>query len=409
VLVGSFSLEAAAAVAGDEIAVLPCLAGLVEQSLLVPLPRREPRYRALEPVRQYAAGQLEDAGETALAQDRAASFFVHWAVGAGDGLRGRDQHAWLDHLATEHVHLGSALSRLVHTDRVVEAAQLCSDTWLYWALRGDVAEGLARFEDVASAARDQLDDRQRAALHAARAGLRHASGDPAGMRQPAEEAVAAARAAGTDEVLAEALVLDGSAALFTGDLGRARTAVEELLALSQRADSWAGVHAGFAHGQLLMAEGDLSGADVVLHAAEADARTLGAPFSLAIVLNIRASVALARGEDDTSLRCLVEAAELAAEVGTTWTLVFTLPALAVNAARRNQPELAARLFAAGSATAEASSLAVSFPPDLASAQHGLSAARAALGEEAFARAWDAGRRHRTSDVPDLARSVSGLS
>jgi hypothetical protein len=352
---------------------------------------------------------LERAGETALAQDRAASFFVHWAVGAGAGLHGPDQHAWLDHLATEHVHLGSTLARLVHTERVAEAAQLCSDTWLYWALRGDVAEGLARFEDVAAAARDQLDGRQRAALHAARAGLRHASGDITGMRQPAEEAVAAARAAGADEVLAEALVLAGSAALFTGDLDRARAAVEEVLAVSRRAPAWAGVHAGFVHGQLLMAEGDLSGADLVLRAAEADARTLGAPFSLAIVLNMQASVALARGEDDTALRCLVEAAELAAEVGTTWTLVYTLAALGALAARRNQPELAVTLFAAGSATAEASSLALSFPPDLASAQQGLSAARAALADEAFARAWDAGRRQQSSDVPGLARSVSGAS
>ena len=406
VLVGSFSLEAAAAVAGDDIAVLPCLAGLVEQSLLSPQPGREPRYRALEPVRQYAAARLEDAGETALAQDRAASFFVHWAVGAGAGLRGPDQHAWLDHLAAEHVHLGSALGRLVHTGRVAEAAQLCFDTWLYWALRGDVAEGLARFEDVAAADRGLLDDRQRAGLLAALAGLRHASGDLTGMRRPAEGAVAAARAAGADEVLAEALVLAGSAALFTGDLDRARTAVEELLSVSQRAPAWAGVHAGFAHGQLLMAAGDLSSADAVLRTAEADARAVGAPFSLAIVLNMRASVALARSEDDTALRCLVEAAELAAQVGTTWTLVYTLAALGVLAARRDQPELAATLFAAGSATAEASSLAVSFPPDLASAQQGLRAARAALGDEAFARAWDAGRRSQSSDVPGLARSVS---
>jgi hypothetical protein len=156
-----------------------------------------------------------------------------------------------------------------------------------------------------------------------------------------------------------------------------------------------------------MALGDVGGADAVLRAAEADARSLGAPFNLAIVLNMRASVALARGEDDTALRCLVEAAELAAQVGTTWTLVHTLPALGVLAARREQPELAVTLFAAGSATAEASSLAVSFPPDLASARQGLRAARAALGDEAFARAWDAGRRSQTSDVPVLARSVSG--
>ena len=90
VLAGSFSLPAALAVGGDDVDVMTALGGLVEQSLLVPLDGPEPRYRALEPVRQYAADRLSAAGETDLAADRAAGH--HAALAVREGRRLRDGH-----------------------------------------------------------------------------------------------------------------------------------------------------------------------------------------------------------------------------------------------------------------------------------------------------------------------------
>ncbi len=52
------------------------------------------------------------------------------------------------------------------------------------------------------------------------------------------------------------------------------------------------------------------------------------PFTLATLLNVQASLALLAGDDDAALDLLDEAAQLAAVVGTTWTLVYTLPDLA---------------------------------------------------------------------------------
>jgi hypothetical protein len=127
------------------------------------------------------------------------------------------------------------------------------------------------------------------------------------------------------------------------------------------------------------------------------------------VLNVQASLALAADDDAAALDRWIEAAALAVEVGTTWTFVYTLPGLAVLAARSGMHQLAAELFAAGSATAEAASVAVTYPPDLESAGQWLPAVRAELGEDAFRRAWERGRGLRPDDVPRLAATISGRS
>lgn len=152
VFAADFSLEAAVALAGDDVDAFAALAGLVEQSLLVPLPGPEPRYRSLEPIRQYAAARLAEAREADVVADRAAAFFAALAAGAGTGLRGQEQVVWLDRLAAEHWHLASSMARLVETGRLGEAARLASRTWLYWALRSNAAEGLAWLDSVAAAA-----------------------------------------------------------------------------------------------------------------------------------------------------------------------------------------------------------------------------------------------------------------
>ncbi|MDP3891188.1 helix-turn-helix domain-containing protein [Nocardioides sp.] len=408
VLAGTFSLAAAEAVAGGELDTLGGLAGLVDQSLLAPQGGTEPRFRALEPVRQYAAERLADAGELDTVADRAAAYFVGLATEAGIGLRGADQAAALDRLAREHGHLGTTLDRLASTGRLGDAARFAADIWLYWALRGNAAEGLARLDGIAaagSADHRRLTPQERAGLHTALAGLRYASGDLAGMCESAARAIEAGRLADDVGLLDEALVLAGSAAVVTGDLDRATTLIAEVCDGNQTANDWATVHAHIARAQLHLARGDVSSASLILDQAERSARDLGNPFTLATLLNMRATVAQAAGREGAALGCLVEAAELASRVATSWTLVYTLPGLAVLAARGGQPELAAELFAAGSATAEAASLAMSFPPDQESARHWLLQVQAQLGSEAFAQAWDAGRRATPTDVPALALRV----
>ena len=402
VLAGGFDLDLAQAVSGAEDAVV-ALEGLVEQSLVVAEDGPRARYRLLEPVRQYAAARLAASGEADTVADRAVAAVLDLAAGARTGLPGPAQGAWLDRLEREHGNLGVALGRLTGAGRAADVAALMEATWLYWAVRGNAAEGLAWLGRVPRAGVAPLDD---ARLLLATAALRYAAGDVAGT---AEAAARAARAAaGAPDLRSLALVLTGSAAVVAGDLDAAATDLDEALALAEESgQAWARAHAVTGRGQLLLRAGDLGGGTAELARAERLARELGSPFTTATVLNVQASLAWLAGDGDAALARWTEAAELAAEVRTTWTLAYTLPGLAAVAAARGLPELAARLFAAGSATAEAASVAVSFPPDVELAAQVLPEVRAVLGADAFGRAWDAGRLLRPEDVPALARELSG--
>ncbi|NEK56280.1 XRE family transcriptional regulator [Geodermatophilus sabuli] len=407
VFAGGFSLAAAEEVAGVGGDVLPALAGLVEQSLVLPVEGGDPRHRLLEPVRQYAADRLAEAGETGAVADRAADRVVRLAAAARAGLRTSGQARELDRLQAEHGNLAAALSRLVAGGRPGTAAVVGADTWLYWALRGNVAEGRSWMEQALRAAGAALAPAELAALHLALAALRFASGDVPGTAGSADAAARAAQVAGADELRGEALVLAASAAVFVGDDRTATDAVTEATRLGRATGArWVVAHAVTAQAQLLFRAGDLPASAAVLDHAEQLARELASPFTLATVLNVQASVALAAGDDDAALDRWTEAAGLAVAVGTTWPLAYTVPGLAVVAARRGLPGLAAELFAAGSARAEAASVAVTFPPDLESARHWLSAVRTELGEVDFARAWARGRGLRPDDVPALAGHIS---
>jgi len=109
--------------------------------------------------------------------------------------------------------------------------------------------------------------------------------------------------------------------------------------------------------------------------------------------------------DADALERLIEAAALAAEAGIGWTQVYTVPALADLAVRGGQPELAVRLYAAAATLAEATGLAVSFPPDVDRGLAGMALARAQVDPSEFERLWESGRALGPGEVAELAGSL----
>jgi predicted ATPase/DNA-binding XRE family transcriptional regulator len=401
VFAGGFCVDAVEAVATQGPDAFGALAGLVDQSLVVPAADASALHRLLEPVRQYAAVRLAGSPEAEHVAARHASYYQRLGEVARDGLRGPDQQHWLDRLHAEHGNLNAALQTL--SDRIDPGAagRLLADTWLYWALRGAVGEGLGWAQRLtAKPMTDALDPQDRAAALLALAGLRYATGDIAGTHESAAAAVADLQAVDDEGPrLREALVLLGSGAVFAGDLEAASGHLARVVRTGRESrDLWALAHALAARGQLLLRSGDVDAGRTVLAEAEQVARDLGSPFTLATVLNVHAAVFLMVDEQDAALDRLAEAAALSVALGSTWNLLVTVPTLALVASRRGLLDTAATLFSAAERTAAASSLAVSFPPYLDSAQRCLRELRSNLDDATFERAWNAGRDLRAGDI-----------
>jgi predicted ATPase len=149
VFAGGFSLEAAEAVGAvgaattDE--VLGLLGRLVEQSLVATDTSAnsdaEPRYRMLEPVRQYTQELLEEAGENAQTRQQHASFFLALAERAEPELHGPDQVEWLERLERENGNLRAAMDWALSGDDAEIAARISWAIYQFWWQRGPHVEG----------------------------------------------------------------------------------------------------------------------------------------------------------------------------------------------------------------------------------------------------------------------------
>jgi len=109
---GGFTLESAIAFCGtDDVGMIDIVSSLVDKSLFVAdIQQAGPRYRLLEPIRQFAREKLEQIGETHGALERHAQVY---AAIARDGYEEWDTspgHDWLARLENELANFRAALS-----------------------------------------------------------------------------------------------------------------------------------------------------------------------------------------------------------------------------------------------------------------------------------------------------------
>lgn len=407
---GGFSLDSVEAVVGaaggeglaDD--VLPALASLVEQSLVVPVasPDGVPRFRLLEPVRQYAAVRAQ-AADLALDTARGhATHFLDLAVAAHRRLMEPGIGPVLDRLEADHANLRSAFLRLLELDREADAARLATSLWAYLGLRGYAREGLGWLDRLDGTGSDE------AAARAAvgRMGLLLVVGDVAGIRRNAALALPVSRRLGDVELEGEASVLAGLAAVFAGDLGEAADLLRPDIPLGDpTAQRWLALHSLIGRGQAALVGGNVAAADALLSEALEHARVLGNEFTLSTTLNTVATAREALGDDVGAAALLGESLSLAWPVRLTWTIVYAVPALAGVAARLGRAEAAATLFGAAATLGASSAVDPHFPPSRETADAGLLDARTALGEKDFLRSWEAGRSMTTTQVGEVAARV----
>ncbi|HWE60261.1 MAG TPA: tetratricopeptide repeat protein, partial [Chloroflexota bacterium] len=206
-----------------------------------------------------------------------------------------------------------------------------------------------------------------------------------------EECLALSRELGDQEGVGRALLGLGDIARAQGDAGRVRAYCEEGLAIFRELGlKWA---IGFALNNLALAaymDGDLALA--ALHAEESESifRGIEAGPSLAEALVTMGRIRAALGEAVGARAILAEALSLAWTKGPRVVVAAALEEIAVQAVQQGEAQHGAQLLG-GAALLRQSMGAPVRPADRPAIKGALAAARASLGDTAFADAWATGQ------------------
>lgn len=267
---GGFDATAVGAVVQqDRSEVLAGLSSLADKSLI----RREPegaRFRMLEPLRVFAAEELDRPSDRELRAGHA-SFFANLADEAYEARQSAVLGPWLDRLERDQDNLHAAFEWALEAGDITDALRIAIGTTVLWKQRGQGAEGRGRLEraltehggslrlrarghlaagdlsgDIGEidAAREHLEtahrlgrelgDRNTIAWSLARlASIPHKEGDLAAAHDLFEDALDAARSAGDDLILSHVLASLSLVVADRGDVARAKLLAEEAVTRSR--------------------------------------------------------------------------------------------------------------------------------------------------------------------------------
>jgi predicted ATPase len=402
VFAGECTLEAAEPVANaaGEVGMdlLDGVSSLVDKSLLrqddrsVPEGNPEPRFGMLETIREYALERLDAAGEAEATRRAHAAHFLALAEGLRPRIEGADEPAVLARYDAEHANLRAALAWALDRGEADVGLRLVAALWKFWYLRKHLAEGRSWLQRALAEGAAAAPGLRAEALYAA-SSFAGTQGDYAAATRACEEGLALARRAGDPLRVAMHLFSLGMTASGLGDRPRARARFEEALTLARGLDPSHPFATHLLANVLRNLGGAVEGepaATPLLEEALAIWRARGDPSAIANALDGLGDVARLRGDGARAAALYREALAGRAEVGEREGIADSLERLAWLAAAGPGAERAARLFGAAEALRE--EIAVPRRPR-EGAEHGrgVAAARSALGAEAFAVAWEAGR------------------
>jgi len=453
VFAGGFGLAAAEAVAaGPEVPaaeVLGRLGALVDKSL-VQFDRTgtgAARYRLLETVRQYAAGRLDALGPAAASAARVAhrDYFLALAEAAAPQLVAADQAAWLDRLDAELGNVRAAIAFSLTEADPEPGLRLAASLRVYWRARGHAAEGAGALRALLDVPAAQGATLPRARALAAAARLLQQTGGYAIAGDYCQEALAIARAAGDDHLVADLLHVRAWLLVRQGQPSAALPLIEQGLGLARRlgrphltarlfsarafATNVAGDPAGAARdnaealrlfrqaGDQLQAGTQLCNlSDYQLWTGDLDAarRCLAESLDIARALNARTSAVIGTfnlglaeylgGSPDAAEALFTESLDLAGRIGMKRHTAYALIGLALAGHGGAGPGWSARLH--GAADRALADLGHSLQP-LEARLAGLDRQRlrAAMGAEAFEAEYTAGRALGAAEVAAALRRM----
>jgi predicted ATPase/DNA-binding SARP family transcriptional activator len=441
---GGASLDGAAAIFNGEpaVSVEAVVASLVDNSSLLRTDSgrdAEPRFRMLDTVREFAAERAADHEDLETLGLRHAHYFLAYCEHAAEQAARTDRRDWLDRLAQERGNIRVAFERLLRTGAVDEALRLAiafarvlpwdahaqevrswlaqalgAETWVpttrrasafYWDGRLALSQG--RFTD----AQTRLEAALQAALEAREPTVETATLVALGRRAVlvdapeaaviCDDAVAAANRIGDPILVADALLAQASACERAEEWKRAGMLAGEAVALYREAgDPYGAATALAEQGWYDMVHGRLDASEQHLQEALELRRRHGDDRRLVEPLIDHAWLLLARHRNDEAAHGFLDCVRLARHVDDQFNLGEALAGLCTEAALDGRWDEAARLAGASEAVHER----IGAPPwqsVTATQQRALAAARAALGEDAFAARVREGRELSAEDAVAL--------
>ena len=392
VFAGGWTLEAAEAVASDE---LTGLSSLLDKSLVVTDEAgdgdEEPRFGMLETIRAYGLEQLATSGEEEATRQQHAEYYLALAERARPELDRSEQVAWTARLAREQDNLRAALGWLLERGDAERATRIGWALARFWMVRGQLGEG-QRWMGQALARGDRLSPAARARALGVTGVLAHQGGDQERAATLLDETIEITRAIDDHAILAPIVLMRGHVALSRGDYALAAAALDDARALFRELGEKWGVGAALT-GQthLAVVEGDLGRAARLLTAAESIHREQGAWWHLAITLNYWAMLAQLQADHHRATAVLRESIAISRSLDDAYALSYSLVQLAGTLAMGGQGLRAARLFGAAEALREATGLTIEHATPRALYEQHLAALRAQLDPDTLAAAWAEGR------------------
>jgi non-specific serine/threonine protein kinase len=422
VFVGGCTLEAAEAVAGETgLDVLDGIISLVNKGLLglvdasagSPDPGA-PRYGMLETIREFGLEQLKGSGEEeAIRLSHAA-----WSVGQAERFLESMLSSWLallewlNRIEADLDNLRAALAWLERTGDAAGVLRLAGSLGEFWLFHNHRQEGRGWLERALDPARGVAVPAAVRAL-----GLRAAAllavnrGDYAEASALGTDCLTLWRDVGDRQGTALALHVLGFVDLAQGHYDQAVVHIGEAQALFEALGNrwWVAATRSGIRGRAAHGRGDLAEATAIFEAALPVFRELEDPINAMVTLNHLGFVACDRSDRVGAAARFAASLPHLRQVGAQWTLADWLAGVATLAETCGAPEQAARWFGAADALCVEHGHAYTLP-ERASIERAIGAARATLGEAAFAGGLAAGRTLPLAEAIDEASAfLSSIS
>ena len=391
VFVGGFTLDAleSVAVLDSDQSILDTLSRLVDKSLLLVEQQDQPRYRFLEPIRQYARDKLNETGESNLTQDRHLNYYLRLAEETEPYLFGAGQRDWKNQLEWDHDNLRVALAWSLESNQIEAGLKMAGALAWFWHSNGHLSEGNLWLEKILASGTGAHGKERAKALRAASI-LSTGTGDYIRARAFAEASIKLYGEMGDNRGAGLALADLGASLHLEGKEEEAIESCEESLRLLRATgERW-----GIAYALLWLADpwfrmGDIERAATSWEESLRITRALGDHYLMAWANGGLADVARLRADYKRATEMFKESLSLYQSSGDKFGPPFTLEALALVAAALGDAKRAARLWGAASAWREAINvpLWMTYQRDYAPS---VNRARTQLGEEAYESAWSEG-------------------